>query len=280
VYDQVLLSANIGNLTDCSRLALQYNLGIEVMAFAWPNILDGDWRTLLLDYANWLRPIRGPITMHGPFLDMAPGSPDNRINEICKARYKHGIHIAAELNARYIVFHANFIASIHNPEYRHGWHQRNVVFWAEMAEYAEENGVTIAIENMWEFDPDIIGDVLREINHPHLRACIDVGHAHLFSIQQDENLTFEDWLTTLEPYLVHIHMNNNDGKLDVHRGLTDGVLDYTTIINRLRNLANPPTMTLEMDHVEDMRISLSYFHLQTPTGHLRQRMFAGYDDDK
>ncbi|NWF68059.1 MAG: sugar phosphate isomerase/epimerase [Chloroflexi bacterium] len=276
--DQVLLSANRANFDQCLKLALQYNLGMELMAFAFPQVLDSEWRELLAEYQEWLRPVRGPITMHGPFLDMAPGSPDKRINEICKARFKHGIHIASQLGAQKIIFHANFIAAIHNTEYRVGWHQRNLGFWREMADYAAEHQIVIAIENMWEFDPYIIGDLLAEIDHPHLRACIDIGHAHLFSIQQDPDLTFEDWIRMLEPFLVHLHMNNNDGKLDVHRGLPDGVLNYTELLRRIRQLRQQPTMTLEMDHVEDMRISLSYFNLSTPTGHLRQRMFAGYND--
>ncbi len=273
--DQVLLSANRANFDECVRIAAQYRLGIEVMAFAFPDVLDGDWEDLLHDYKEALRMVRGPITMHGPFLDMAPGSPDKRINEICRARYKHGIHIASELNARCIMFHANFIAAIHNPEYRQGWHARNLVFWHDMAEYAQEHDVTIAIENMWEFDPYIIGDLLREINHPYLRACIDVGHAHLFSIQQDEKLSFEVWLRTMEPYLLHFHMNNNDGKLDVHRGFPDGVLDYNSLLKRVRQLRRPVTMTLEMDHVEDMRASLPYFDLPTSTRELQVVMAGG-----
>jgi sugar phosphate isomerase/epimerase len=277
VADQVLLSANTRNFEDCIQLALQYNLGIEVMAFAFPALLDGDWRETLQSYKAWLKPIRGPITMHGPFLDMAPGSPDSRINDICKARYKHGIAIASQLGARYIVFHANFIAAIHNTEYRVGWHQRNLTFWREMAAIAADHGLTIVIENMWEFDPDIIGDLLTEVNHPNLRACIDIGHAHLFSISTDPDITFEDWLLTMEPFLAHMHLNNNDGRLDVHRSLADGIMNYAELLKRIRQLPTPPTMTLEMDRVEDMRISLSYFHLNAPTGHLRKLFKTGED---
>ncbi|MFN8373004.1 MAG: sugar phosphate isomerase/epimerase family protein [Anaerolineae bacterium] len=273
--DQVLLSAKRGNFEDCVQLASQFRLGIEIVTFAFPDVLDGDWQGLLREYKDALSVVRGPITIHGPFLDMAPGSPDKRINEVCKARYKHGIHIASQLHARFIVFHANFIAAIHNPEYRTGWHQRNLVFWHEMAEYAEEHGVVIAIENMWEFDPYIIGDLLREINHPYLRACIDVGHAHLFSIQQDENLSFETWLRVLEPYLVHFHMNNNDGKLDVHKGFPGGALDYQSILKRVRQLRRKPTITLEMEVVDDMRASLPYFDLPTSTRELEVVMAGG-----
>jgi sugar phosphate isomerase/epimerase len=128
----------------------------------------------------------------------------------------------------------------------------------------------LAVENMWEFDPDIIGDVLKEVNHANLGACLDVGHAHLFS-----KVPFETWLATLRPYLIHTHVNNNDGITDVHRALPDGKLDYPPLLDALRALPTAPTLTLEMDTVSDMRASLSYFVLPeaeaTWRGHVPQK---------
>jgi sugar phosphate isomerase/epimerase len=271
VLDRVLLSANQRNLQACVDLAVEYDLGIEIMAFAFPDMLDGDWRVALQRHKDLLRPVRGLITLHGPFMDMAPGSPDPRIKQITIERYQHSIRIAAEAGAEVIIFHANFIAAIHNIEYRIGWHKRNLDFWEAMAEYAGRYGVTIAVENMWEFDPDIICDVLKEIDHPYLRACLDVGHAHLF---RNEDISFESWLATVQPWLVHTHINNNDGKIDVHRGLHDGVLDYDYVLDMIRALPNQPTITLEMDNVEDMKASLSYLHLVHPTEHLRRHAYT------
>jgi sugar phosphate isomerase/epimerase len=256
--DRVLLSAGRDNIAECVDLATEFGLGIEVMAFAFPDVLDGNWSHLLAEYKVMLEPITGGLTLHGPFMDMVSGSPDGRINEVCSERYQHAIRITAELGAEIVVFHANFIGSLHNPEYRHGWHERNVAFWHPIAEYAQQHKVVVAVENMWEFDPNIIGDVLKEVNHPHLRACLDVGHAHLFS---DSEARFEDWLQTMEPYLVHTHINNNDGRLDVHQGLNDGVLNYYKILHQLRALATPPSITLEMYKVEAMRASLPYLQL-------------------
>ncbi len=229
------------------------------MAFAFPDVLDGNCEDEIERYRALLRPIRGPLTLHGPFMDMAPGSPDKRINMVCESRYKHAIRIAETLEAGIIVFHANFIAAIHNIEYRQGWHQRNVDFWGEIADYAYRHGVIVAMENMWEFDPHILGDVLQTVDHPSLRYCLDVGHAHLFT---DEQFTFEDWLAVLHPWLVHTHVNNNNGKIDVHHGLRDGVLNYRHILRRIRALPiMRPTITLEMDRVEDMANSLDFFDL-------------------
>lgn len=267
MVDQVLLSAGRKNIEACIALANEYGLGIEVMNFAYPDVLDGDWLEETNTYQALLEPIRardGMITLHGPFMDMAPGSPDKKIEAIVKERYHHAIRIASALGAKTIILHANFIASIQEDSYRQGWQQRNVEFWRGIATFAQEYRVVIAVENMWEFDPYIIADVLRAVDHPYLRACLDIGHAHLFS-----RVPFEEWLSVLEPFLVHIHMNNNDGIYDIHRAIPDGVLNYHYIIAQLREISSrrevPLSMTLEMDKTDDMLRSLAYFGItQTP----------------
>jgi len=260
VADRILLSAGRKNIEACIELAVEQELGIEVMNFAFPDVLDGAWERDLVLYQQILTPVPGLITMHGPFFDMTPGSPDKQIEAVVERRYKHAIEIAQALNAKIVVFHANFIASLHNEEYRVGWQKRNAEFWSPIAEFAAAHDVTLAVENMWEFDPFIITDVLHAVDHPNLRACLDVGHAHLFS-----KVPFTEWLRVVEPYLVHVHMNNNDGKLDYHRAFPDGVLDYHQILTLLHALPNPVSMTLEMDTVDDMRRSLSYFGVTAQT---------------
>lgn len=254
--DRVLLSASPKNVEQCIALAVRHGMGIELMAFAYPDLLDGDWHAALERCKVLLAPVHGMRTMHGPFMDMASGSPDQQINEVCKGRFRHAIRIAHELDVKIVVLHANFIANILTEEYRSGWQKRNIAFWSEIAEYAAPLGVTVAVENMWEFDPDIIGDVLKAIDHPNLRACLDVGHAHLYS-----KVPFTEWLESLAGYLAHVHVNNNDGEMDVHGGLGGGVLDYQRLLAQLRALPNPPSITLEMDSVADMEASLAYFQL-------------------
>jgi len=45
--DTVLLSAGRQNIQECVQLAHERGLGIEVMAFAFPDVLDGPWRETL-----------------------------------------------------------------------------------------------------------------------------------------------------------------------------------------------------------------------------------------
>ncbi|MDQ7033326.1 MAG: sugar phosphate isomerase/epimerase family protein [Anaerolineae bacterium] len=261
MVDNVLLSASRTNVHETVALAVERGKGVEVMAFAFPDILDGDWRITLAEYQEILKPLEGTLTLHGPFMDMVSGSPDPRINAVCVQRYSHAIRIAAELGAKQVVFHANFIGSLHNTFYREGWHQRNIIFWKPMAEYAAEHGVTVLLENMWEFDPTILSDLLSAVDNPALRCCFDVGHAHLFS---DKQYTFDYWLRTLEPWLSEIHMNNNNGIIDEHHGFdwSRGVLDYQEILPKIRAAHNNLDLVLEMDLVEDMRDSLYYFRIE------------------
>lgn len=261
--DRVLLSVSRHNAQECVDLAHERGLGLELMVFAYPDILDGDWRVTLAKYKRLIQTVPGDITLHGPFMDMTGGSPDPRINAVCVARYSQAIRIAAELGAKRVVLHANFIGSLHNTFYRRGWHERNVEFWAPIADFGQANGVVVAIENMWEFDPTIIADLLREIDHPYLRTCLDVGHAHLFT---DSEYTFDDWLETMAPWMDEVHMNNNNGIIDEHYGLDweQGVLNYRTLLPKIRATNPDVDMVLEMDEVAYMRDSLHYFKVGEP----------------
>lgn len=261
--DHLLLSAGLDNFDECLALARACDLGLELMAFSAPAVLDGDWRDLINRYRKALRGLPGPVTMHGPFMDLASGSPDQRINNLTYGRYEHTIRIASELDVRQVVFHVNYIGLLHNDSYRNGWHQRNVDFWSGLGDYAKAYGVVLAIENMWEFDPTIISNLLCELDHSHLMSCIDVGHVNLYS---DAGFSFDHWLNTLGGWVVELHMNNNNGIMDEHHGFDweQGVLDYKSLLPALRQLPNKPLMVLEMDRVEDMRASLHYFNVNAP----------------
>lgn len=258
--DKVLLSAGRNNFEACYQLSCEYNLGLELMTFAYPDILDGDWHGVLETYKRKLTSFTGELSMHAPFMDLVSGSPDERINQVCRERYMQAINIAAELSAKHLVVHANFIGLLHQPSYREGWHRRNVSFWSGISDYAKEFDITICMENMWEFAPGIIPELLAEVNHPNLRACLDIGHAHLYSAPEH---TLQDWITAAKPWLVHIHMNNNNGRIDVHQALDykDGVLNYHEVLKQIRALERSPHIVLEMDTIEDMQRSLAFFKL-------------------
>lgn len=258
--DIVALSAGRHNQDEVITLARAHGLGVELMLFAYPDVLDGN----IQEKAEALRPalagLGGPLSLHGPFFDMVSGSPDERISAVTRTRYRQCLLAASVVGATRIVVHANYIAQLRNDEYRRGWHRRNLLFWDDLLKEAAEVGVTFLLENMWEFDPALLGNLLREIDHPNLKACLDVGHAHVYS---DPEYGFEAWVEALEPWLVHVHVNNNNGVIDEHLGFHDsrGVLDYARRLPKLRALKSAPHFVLEMDEAAAMRDSLDMFDL-------------------
>lgn len=245
------------SLESCLALAATQGIGLEIQSFAFPPLLNDDnWEEKVTFYANRLQNFHGPVALHGAFMDMAPGSPDKNFLQITRDRTLRDFEIAKRLNAKTVVFHANFIATIHNDDYREGWTKRMVQFYKPIAREAENMGLGVVLENMWEFDPSIIRRVVEEVGSSALAACLDVGHSQLFS-----HLLLEDWLQDLDGWIAHVHINNNYGEIDEHLALDDGVLDYEKILPRLAELPRNPTIVLEIERLEDIEHSLSFFKL-------------------
>jgi sugar phosphate isomerase/epimerase len=250
-HDRILLSAGASNIEAVTDYARRGGYGIELMTFAFGHNLDApDLPDIIGQHRQLLEGIPR-VHMHGPFIDMVSGSADAAVNALTRTRYQQALAIAEQLGVTVVVFHANFIAALRHPEYRATWLARNIEFWSELQPEIEARRATVAIENMFEFEPQIIIELLAALDHPRFRACLDVGHTHLFS-----EIPLDRWLDVCGPYIVHCHLNNNDGVYDYHKPLGTGVLDYAAMLPRLEALPLRPTFTLEMDTLDDMRASL------------------------
>lgn len=256
--DSVTIACNHKNFKDCLKLAVKHGTGLELQGFAQPDTLDGDWQAEVIRYQKAFDAAEydGPLSMHGAFLDLVSASPDRKVVALARQRYLTNLDIAHTLKAQHVVFHANFIATIRMREYREQWIKRQVEFWGELAGRAGKLDVTILLENMWEYDPALIAEVLDEVSSPHLRSCLDVGHAYLYS-----EVILDNWLEQLGRHLVYTHLNNNPGGVDYHLALSEGVINYADVLAKLRALPQPPVFCLEIERVDDIVRSLPYFEL-------------------
>lgn len=238
--------------------AREYGIGIEIQVYGYnPDLLDGDWRHLVALHKEQLRGFEGEIAFHGVFYDMSSASVDPRILSITRDRYLHNLQIAAELGGKHVVFHVNYLHVIRHNAYLEDWSRRQVDFWSELGEQARAWGVLIAVENMWEPNPDVIMDVLDRVDSPWVGACLDVGHAHLYS---SPDVPFSAWLERMQSRLIHCHINNNRGKYDEHLPLDaeGGIVDYCTVLPLLRALSPQPLVSLEMEKLDYMARSLEF----------------------
>lgn len=256
--EQILLATYQRDIARYCELARAHGVGLELQVYGYDtDLLDSNWRELVDQHKALLRDFEGPLAIHGAFLDLSPASPDKRVVALTRERYMLNLDIAAELGAVNVVFHTDFIPIVRNPAYRLSWTESQVDFWISMTEEAAKRGLVIALENMWEPEPGIIGDVLDRVDSPHLGACLDVGHVYLFS----DYLPLETWIARIGHRLVHCHMNNHRGFFDEHMALNfpGGVIDYKNdVLPLLHALPSPPLLVLEMDEIEYMESSLRY----------------------
>jgi sugar phosphate isomerase/epimerase len=255
--DRTLITVErFSDLADYLLVARKHGLGLELQEFAEPNVLDGDWRSLLQHYQRTLDGFPGLLTMHGPYIDLVSGSPDKRLVALSRERYIHSIEIGRELGVKYIDFHANYLPLVDHPSYLPGWVERQVAFWVPMAELGTRYNIVLLLENMWEPDPEIITNILDRINSPHLEACLDVGHSSLYS-----RLPISAWIKSLGRHLVYTHLHNNHGDADEHLAFGDGVIDFPELLDALRALPVPPLFSLELPALHLIKASLSYLQL-------------------
>jgi sugar phosphate isomerase/epimerase len=245
------------NITPYVALAREYAVGIEIQVYGYhPRLLDGRWQDLLEQHKASLHGFDGEIALHGAFYDMAASSVDPQVVALTRERYRLCMHIAAELGARTVIFHANYLPVIHHPGYRPEWTRRQVAFWLGLLDEIEWLDLTVALENMWEPEPDIIVEVLEQVGSPRLRACLDVGHVHLYS----NAVPLTAWLSRLGNQVVHCHINNPRGLYDEHLPLDaeGGMIDYRAVLPLLEQLPGPPLVCLEMDGLANLKRSLHY----------------------
>lgn len=101
------------------------------------------------------------------------------------------------------------------------------------ADYAEEHGVTIAIENVWNkflYSPMEFKAFIEEIGHEYVKAYLDLGNI--------ANLGYpEHWIDLLKDLIACVHVKDFDinvGNITGFRHLGEGSIDWTTLIRRLK----------------------------------------------
>lgn len=115
-----------------------------------------------------------------------------------------------------------------------------------LAEYAEQLGLQIALE-LEPFPLSLLNNVDRmvefidEVDHPALRANIDVSHLLLADVAPEE-------LRKLKDKAIHVHISDCDGK--VHGDLPPGrgVMNFEPYLREIKNLAIDGVISIELEY--------------------------------
>ena len=219
----------------------RYGLGIEVQAFCVPELYLED-NPGLLEQTRLETAGLSTVTMHGPYRDLNTGSADRMVRETAAYRYRQAYEMAVALGCSGMVLHNGCVRK--DKRYA-SWVQNTIVFWKDfLAEEQNDfrNDFTFYLENLCEQGPDMLSDVLDGIGSFRVRACLDVGHAHCYSLR-----SVVDWVVALGSRIGYVHLHDNDGQTDGHFDLGEGTIPFEDVCASLEQCAPRAFWALEAD---------------------------------
>jgi len=179
------------------------------------------------------------ITLHGPFMDLSPGGVDRRVKEVTFDRFLKTIELASFFKPKMIVFHPGYEKWKFDGNVKL-WLESSLHTWRPLVKKAQELGLTLAIENVFEETPDSIKNLLEEIHSSHFRFCFDTGHHHVFS-----KTPLPLWMEALGGFLSEVHLHDNHREMDEHLPVGEGGFDFNQFFNSLSQLNLDPLYTIE-----------------------------------
>ena len=178
--------------------------------------------------------------LHAPFNELFPCAIDPKARELAAYRFRQAIELAKRYGAEKVVIHGGYNGLTYYPV----WYvEQSVAFWKEFLK--EDPGVQIVLENVLEREPAWILDIIKGVDDPRLRMCLDIGHVSAYS-----NISVMDWLEACATYISHFHIHNNDGTMDQHSALFDGRIPMKEFLSRAEQLCPDATFTLELMEAE------------------------------
>lgn len=241
MIDRIYLCPEESNAEQVSAEARRLGVSLEIGEFAYSRVLDTRFDEAIAYWKAWSQDLAYPVTLHGSFLDMYPGSPDPKVRALAHERFQMSLKAAAVLGAKLIVFHTGYNPMLRGPGRLDGWLKRSAELWVSVMASSPYHG-TIVVENMWEPSPEPIRLLCEAIDRPDFAACIDTGHINVFS-----RVPVGQWVDELAPHLRHLHIADNHSEWDEHLAIGEGTFNFGSFFSLLDEAGvGPVGATLEM----------------------------------
>ena len=217
-------------------LAKEYGLGIELAEFCTPWFLDREFaQTDARVQPKFSCSDR--FVLHGPFSEIFPCAIDPMVRQVAAERFRQTIRVAQGYGISKVVVHGGYNPRIYYPIW---YTEQSVVFWKEFVQEIPE-GMVFCLENVFEEEPQMLLDIVSQVNDSRIRMCLDVGHVHAYS-----KIPEEQWLETCAPWIGHFHIHNNDASRDSHSPLNEGTIPMAELLKKIHKLCPEATLTLEL----------------------------------
>ncbi len=202
--------------------------------------------------AHQLQKAQVPCTVHAPFCDLSPGAFDALVRQASLKRLKQALRVARYFAPKVVVLHSG---------YHPGYHKERAQQWQELAKEtlqaltveAERLDLRLALENVFEPRPELLTEIVEDIDSPYLGYCFDAGHALAFA-----KSSWEPWLSAFKGRLFELHLHDNHGDWDDHLAPGQGQIPFPAIFAYLKEKNLRPVFTFEAHREEDVWPGLEY----------------------
>jgi sugar phosphate isomerase/epimerase len=199
------------------------------------------------------------VTLHGPFMDLSAGSPDPAIRRVTRQRLDQLLELVPLFNPLSVVCHAGYETNRYS-HMKDSWSQNSLELWSWLADCLALHGARLMLENVFEYGPQDMRFLFKNLKNKNVGFCLDAGHANAFG-----NSRLEAWLNTLGPYLGQLHLHDNRGHKDEHLAMGSGSINFDVLFEYLKNSKNTsPIVTLEPHAEEDLWPTLEYLARNWP----------------
>lgn len=224
--------------------------GIELGSYGLIGIRsERDWERRFRLHRAIRNQFQGAIAIHGPLVGMEYAHLDHLIRDAVNHRLDMTFDVAMRLRASRVVLHGGYSPLIDLFKLQETWLAGNVEFWQREIRRWANAGIVIVLENDTDKLPDLLVQLVNEVDNPSLGLCMDIGHQHMFS-----ELDPLEWVRRMNNRLWHIHLHDNDRTGDNHWSIGRGTIDFEPFYAAL--LEHVPQATLSLEVEDSMEVKM------------------------
>lgn len=221
--------------SDAEQVAKEYGVNLEIAEFCTAWNMDEKFDEVDKDVQKKMEGISKSL-LHAPYNELFPCAIDKKARALAAERYRQAIDLAKRYGASKVIIHGGYNPWIYFPVW---YTEQSVLFWKEFLQ--EDPGVEIVLENVLETEPEWLLDIVKGVDDPRLKLCLDIGHVNAYS-----KIPVMEWLESWAPYISHFHIHNNDSSWDTHNALDDGSIPMKELLRRAEEICPNASFTLEL----------------------------------
>ena len=222
--------------SDANDVARKHNLGIEISDFCTADNMDINYNETKEIVKKEIEGINR-FTFHGPFNELFPSAIDTKARRLAMDRFIESYNLAKMYHANRIIYHSGYYSNMYYPIW---FKEKSISFWREFFSSIDD-AIMVCMENVFDDDPEVLINIIDEVNNPNFKICLDIGHANCYT-----KISVLDWIKRLNKRIGHFHIHNNDGFVDTHNGINDGIINMKEVFEAINVYAPNATITLEV----------------------------------